>query len=53
MGSVRFLGYTRVGTASQDAQLQLDTLDTVGVQAGRVLGCDLGQQERGAMMSYQ
>ncbi len=53
MGSVRLLGYTRVGTASQDAQLQLDGLGTVGVQAGRVLGCDLGQQDRGAMISYQ
>ncbi len=53
MGSVRLLGYTRVSTTSQDAQLQLDTLATVGVEAGRVLGRDLGQQERGAMISYQ
>jgi DNA invertase Pin-like site-specific DNA recombinase len=29
---VRQLGYTRVSTSSQDAQLQLDALVAVGVQ---------------------
>ncbi len=53
MGSVRLLGYTRVSTTSQDGQLQLDTLAMVGVEAGCVLGCDLGQQECGAMISYR
>lgn len=52
MGSVRLLGYARVSTASQDAQLQLGALDRVGVEAGRVLGRDLGQQEHGAMICY-
>lgn len=33
MGGVRLLGYTRVSTASQDAQLQLDALAGVGVEA--------------------
>lgn len=31
-----FLGYTRVSTASQDAQLQLDALMGVGVQKRHV-----------------
>ena len=31
-GRVRLLGYTRVSTASQDAQLQLDALVAAGVQ---------------------
>ncbi|WP_240630397.1 recombinase family protein, partial [Specibacter cremeus] len=31
-GGVRHLGYTRVSTSSQDAQLQLDALLTAGVQ---------------------
>lgn len=29
---MRLLGYTRVSTASQDAQLQLDALTAVGVE---------------------
>lgn len=33
MASVRLLGYTRVSTASQDAQLQLDALAKAGVEA--------------------
>ena len=31
-GGVRLLGYTRISTASQDAQLQLDALASVGVE---------------------
>ena len=30
---MRLLGYTRISTASQDAQLQLDALATAGVEA--------------------
>lgn len=30
---MRLLGYTRISTASQDAQLQLDALTTAGVEA--------------------
>ncbi len=33
---MRLLGYTRVSTSSQDAQLQLDALLATGVQKGDV-----------------